>query len=77
MLVKVKEGCKGFYYGERRRSGDVFDLKEGDAFSERWMIKVEPEKPIKAEKPAEVEKPKSRGRPKKVKSETDETENDS
>lgn len=41
MLVKVKSGCKGFYYGKRRKSGDTFDLKEGDPFSEKWMEKLE------------------------------------
>lgn len=69
MLVKVKDGCKGFYYGERRKSGDIFELREGDAFSSRWMIKLETKKL--------TNEPKSRGRPKKVKPEANETKNDS
>jgi hypothetical protein len=48
MRVKVKQGCKGFWKGQRKRAGQFIKLEEGDAFSPRWMEKVEEPK---AEKP--------------------------
>lgn len=56
MLVRVKRGCKGFIYGERRKFGDVFDLKDGDAFSERWMEKLEEPKPQRKPRKAKASK---------------------
>jgi len=47
MRVKVKSGCTGFIHGKLHAEGVEFDLK-GHAFSDKWMEKVEAEKPAKA-----------------------------
>jgi len=39
MKVKAKE--LGYYGNQRRREGEVFEIKNEKAFSEKWMEKCE------------------------------------
>ena len=54
MKVKAKfaNGKFGFYGGKRRRDGDVFELDSPTHFSERWMVKLDDDKPRRGRKPA-------------------------
>ena len=42
----------GFYGGERRYNGDEFDV-DPKFFSEKWMVKLEEDKPKRSRKPVE------------------------
>lgn len=55
MKVKAKfsQGKFGFYGNRRRYDGDVFDIENPSHFSEKWMIKMEEDKPKRGRKPAE------------------------
>lgn len=54
MKVKAKfsQGKFGFYGSKRRYDGDVFDIDDPSHFSEKWMIKMEEDKPKRGRKPA-------------------------
>ena len=53
--MKVKavfpEGKYGFYGTQRRRNGDIFTLTDPAHFSERWMEKLDEDKPKRGPKP--------------------------
>ena len=48
--AKFKHNKFGFYGGVRRYNGDVFDLVDPKDFSEKWMVKLEEDKPKRAYK---------------------------
>jgi len=58
MKVKVHgfaDGKFGFYGEKRRYNGQVFELTDPGHFSEKWMEKLEEDKPKRGRKPkAEV-----------------------
>ena len=56
MKVKAKfpHGKYGFYAGKRVRDGDTLDLVNPNHFSEKWMEKLEEEKPKRTRKPKAV-----------------------
>jgi len=43
--VRVLEGRVGYFDHSRRREGDVFTIPNEEAFSERWMERVDEETP--------------------------------
>jgi len=54
MKVKAKfsQGKFGFYGDRRRYDGDEFDI-DPKLFSEKWMVKIEEDKPKRGRKPKE------------------------
>lgn len=62
MRVKAKliNGKFAFYGGKRVRDGDVFTIDDPKLFNEKWMIKMEEDKPKRGRPksesvPAEIE----------------------
>ena len=53
VTARFPHGGFGFYDGQRRRDGDMFDIVD-DHFSPGWMVEVE-EKPKRGRKPKEKE----------------------
>ena len=47
--MRVKAIKLGFYGYERRRPGDVFEISGEEAFSEKWMERVDRNVPLKAD----------------------------
>jgi hypothetical protein len=77
MLVKAffpNDSDFGWYGMQRRRDGDVFELRDEEHFSESWMEFISTEKPVTRSK-TKV-KPRGRGRQKKVAQHEDEDERD-
>lgn len=61
MRVKAyfkKPGGFGYCGGKRRRHGDEFTLSDPSHFSEKWMVKLDEDKPRRGRPPAE---PKAEG----------------
>jgi hypothetical protein len=56
--MKVRAISDGFYKGQRRKAGVVFNLLPGDKFSASWMEQVDPPQPTAPQK-AKAGKPKA------------------
>lgn len=49
--MKVKAIQTGYYEHKRRYEDDVFELKNQDEFSKKWMVVVEEDTAVKMKKP--------------------------